>query len=66
MHFGQRLMTEPFLKSTAVSDAGLSQKTLYEANRAEMNRATLERAMESVNHVADEFETAVQAAWGRS
>ncbi|MFW8634841.1 plasmid partitioning protein RepA [Cribrihabitans pelagius] len=65
MHFGQRLMTEPFLKSTAVSDAGLSQKTLYEANRAEMNRATLERAMESINRVADEFETSVQAAWGR-
>ncbi|MCW3784441.1 plasmid partitioning protein RepA [Defluviimonas salinarum] len=65
MHFGQRLMTEAFLKSTAVSDAGLSQKTLFEANRGDMNRATLDRALESINSVANEFEQAIHHAWGR-
>lgn len=65
-NFGQRLMTETFLKSTAVSDAGLRQMTLYEINRAEVNKNTLERALDSVNQVMDELETIMHRAWGRN
>ena len=65
-NFGQRLMTETFLKSTAISDAGLRQMTLYEINRAEVNKNTLERALDSVNQVVDELETIMHKAWGRN
>jgi len=65
MHFGPRLMTETFVKSTAVSDAGLRQNTLYEAVRGEITRSTLDRALESFNGVADELDATIKAAWGR-
>ena len=65
MHFGPRLMTETFVKSTAVSDAGLRQNTLYEAVRGEITRSTLDRALESFNGVANELDATIKAAWGR-
>lgn len=64
--FGPRLMTEVFLKSTAVSDAGLRQMTLYEISRAEVNKQTLDRALDSINQVVDELERTIHKAWGRS
>jgi len=54
------------LKSTAVSDAGLTQQTLYEVDRSEFNRNTYDRAVESINQVSSELEGLVQAAWGRN
>lgn len=65
MNFGSRLMTSAFLKSTAVSDAGLRQMTLYEINRSEVNKQTLDRALESINMVVDELEIVITKAWGR-
>lgn len=65
MHFGSRLMTEAFVKSTAVSDAGLRQNTLYEALRGEITRSTLDRALESFDGVAKELESTIKTAWGR-
>lgn len=65
MHFGPRLMTEAFVKSTAVSDAGLRQNTLYEAVRGEITRSTLDRALESFNGVANELDATIKTAWGR-
>lgn len=65
MHFGPRLMTETFVKSTAVSDAGLRQNTLYEAVRGEITRSTLDRALESFNGVANELDATIKTAWGR-
>lgn len=65
-NFGARLMTEPFLKSTAISDAGLRQMTIYEINRSDVTKQTLDRALDSVNKVAEEIEAAIHAAWGRS
>jgi len=65
MHFGPRLMTEAFVKSTAVSDAGLRQNTLYEALRGEITRSTLDRALESFDGVANELEATIKTAWGR-
>ncbi|MGC8732692.1 MAG: plasmid partitioning protein RepA [Halothiobacillaceae bacterium] len=64
-NFGKRVMTEAFLKSTAISDAGLTHQTLFEVGRASMIRNTYDRAMESVNAVARELEQEVHRAWGR-
>jgi chromosome partitioning protein len=64
-NFGKRVMTEAFLKSTAISDAGLTHQTLFEVGRGSMNRNTYDRAMESVNAVARELEQDVHKAWGR-
>jgi len=58
-------MTEPMLKSTAISDAGMTQQTLYEVDPNQLIRKTLDRALTSVNSVADELEQTIQMAWGR-
>ncbi len=59
------VLTEPFLKSTAVSDAGMTQQTVYEVDPSQFVRKTLDRAVSSANSVADELETVIQRAWGR-
>ncbi len=63
--FSSEVMTSPMLKSTAISDAGLTQQTIYEVERSAFHRATYDRAMESLNAVNDEIETLLQTAWGR-
>lgn len=63
--FTDQVMTHTFLKSTAVSDAGLTQQTLYEVDRGEFNRNTYDRAVELINSVVGEMEELIQAAWGR-
>ena len=65
-NFGNRVMTQAFLKSTAIADAGLTHQTLFEVGRGSMNRQTYDRAMESVNAVARELEADIHAAWGRN
>lgn len=63
--FGDNVLNHPVLKSTAISDAGLTKQTLYEVEKAQFTRATYERAMESLNAVNGEIEALVQQAWGR-
>jgi chromosome partitioning protein len=60
-----QVMTEPMLKSTAISDAGMTQQTIYEVDPNQLIRRTLDRAITSVNSVADELEQTIQMAWGR-
>ncbi|MDO6585057.1 plasmid partitioning protein RepA [Salipiger sp. 1_MG-2023] len=60
-----QVLNAPMLKSTAISDAGMTQQTIYEIDPGQVVRKTLERILESVNGVADEFEATIQAAWGR-
>lgn len=64
--FADQVMTNTFLKSTAISDAGLTQQTLYEVDRGEFNRNTYDRALESINNVVAEVEDLIRASWGRS
>jgi chromosome partitioning protein len=64
--FGENVLNHPVLKSTAISDAGLTKQTLYEVEKAQFTRATYERAMESLNAVNGEIEGLVQTAWGRN
>ncbi|WP_158970742.1 plasmid partitioning protein RepA [Chachezhania sediminis] len=60
-----QVLTEPMLKSTAISDAGMTQQTIYEVEPGQLIRKTLDRALTSMNSVADELETVIQKAWGR-
>lgn len=64
--FGDRVLTNTMLKSTAISDAGLTKQTLYEIGRQGINRATYSRALESVDAVNREIEQLVRQAWGRA
>jgi chromosome partitioning protein len=60
-----QVLTTPMLKSTAISDAGMTQQTIYEMDPSQVVKKTLVRILESVNGVADEFEKTIQQAWGR-
>lgn len=63
--FGEYVLNHTVLKSTAISDAGITKQTLYEVDRGQFVRATYERAMESLDAVNGEIEDLIQAAWGR-
>jgi chromosome partitioning protein len=63
--FGEHVLNHTVLKSTAISDAGITKQTLYEVEKAQFTRATYERAIESLNSVNNEIEDLIQAAWGR-
>lgn len=63
--FGDHVLNHTMLKSTAISDAGLTKQTLYEVQKSDFTRATYERAMESLNAVNAEIEALIQTAWGR-
>jgi chromosome partitioning protein len=63
--FGDHVLNHPVLKSTAISDAGITKQTLYEVEKSQFTRSTYDRAMESLNAVNGEIEALVQQAWGR-
>jgi chromosome partitioning protein len=63
--FGARVLTNSMLKSTAISDAGLTKQTLYEIGRQGVNRATYTRALEALDAVNREIEQLIREAWGR-
>lgn len=64
--FRERVLTNTMLKSTAISDAGLSKQTLYEVGRENFTRATYDRAIESLDGVMGEVEVLMRQAWGRA
>jgi len=64
--FRERVLTNTMLKSTAISDAGLSKQTLYEVGRENFTRATYDRALESLDAVNTEIEALMLTAWGRA
>lgn len=63
--FGEHVLNNTVLKSTAISDAGITKQTLYEIEKSAFTRTTYERAMESLNAVNGEIEDLIQRAWGR-
>lgn len=64
---GDSVIKTPFVKSSAVSEAGLSQKTIFEVDLATTkNRKTYERALESVMSFSNDIEKMIQSAWGRA
>jgi chromosome partitioning protein len=64
--FEDRVLTHPMLKSTAISDAGITKQTLYEVTRDQFTRATYDRAIESLQAVNGEIEALIRQAWGRA
>ncbi|MEP3231219.1 MAG: plasmid partitioning protein RepA [Hyphomicrobiales bacterium] len=64
--FADRVLTAPMVKSTAISDAGLTKQTLYEVGRENFHRATYDRALEALTAVNNEIESLMHEAWGRT
>ena len=63
--FGEHVLTHPVLKSTAISDAGITKQTLYEVEKSQFTRATYDRAREALDAAIGEIEDLIQQAWGR-
>jgi chromosome partitioning protein len=63
--FGEYVLSQPMLKSVAISDAGLTKQTLYEIERKQFTPSTYDRAMECLDAVNGEVEQLINAAWGR-
>lgn len=63
--FGKQMLSTPMLKSTAISDAGITNQSLYEVDRNAFTRSTYDRAIEAMNAVNEEIVGLVHAAWGR-
>jgi plasmid partitioning protein RepA len=63
--FGNRMLNNAMLKSTAISDAGVTKQTLYEVDRSQFTRGTYDRAMESLESVNGEIENLIRSVWGR-
>ncbi|MBB3948141.1 chromosome partitioning protein [Rhizobium skierniewicense] len=64
--FGEHVLNHPMLKTTAVSDAGLTNQTLFEVERTQFTRSTYDRALESMTNVNAEIEGLIKKAWGRA
>ncbi len=64
--FGEHVLNHPMLKSTAISDAGLTNQTIFEVERHQFTKATYDRALEAVNNVNSEIEMLIKQAWGRA
>jgi chromosome partitioning protein len=63
--FPKQMLKIPMVKSTAISDAGITNQTLYEVERSQFTRATYDRALEALNAVNEEITALVHKAWGR-
>jgi chromosome partitioning protein len=63
--FPKQMLTHPMLKSTAISDAGITNQSLYEVERGQFTRSTYDRALEALNAVNEEIVSLVHTAWGR-
>lgn len=63
--FGEFVQKHPMLKSTAISDAGVTKQTLYEVEKNAMTRSTYERAIEALSAVNSEVTELIHKSWGR-
>ncbi|MDH6297825.1 plasmid partitioning protein RepA (plasmid) [Agrobacterium salinitolerans] len=63
--FSKRMLQNHMLKSTAISDAGITKQTLYEVEKNQFTRSTYDRALECLNAVNSEVTSLIHKAWGR-
>ncbi|QUS59030.1 plasmid partitioning protein RepA [Pseudovibrio brasiliensis] len=63
--FPDNVLRNAVVESTAIANAGLENKSIYEIERGAVGRQTLERGLESVNAVNNEMFDLIKAAWGR-
>lgn len=62
---GESVISTEFVKSTAIGDAANTKQPLLEIEPKDMSKKTYDRAMESLNRIADEVEGDLRQAWGR-
>ncbi len=63
--FSKRMLQNHMLKSTAISDAGITKQTLYEVEKNQFTRSTYDRALDCLNAVNGEIAGLIHKAWGR-
>ena len=63
--FKNLVLTNPMVRSVAISDAAMTNQTLYEVDRSSFTRSTYDRAMEAMEAVNGEIVDLIHAAWGR-
>ena len=63
--FRDFVLKNEMLKSTAISDAGITKQTLYEVEKSAFTRGTYDRALESLTQVNGEIEGLIRSTWGR-
>lgn len=63
--FNEFMLKHQMLKSTAISDAGITKQSLYEVEKSAITRSTYERAIESMDSVNGEIASLIHASWGR-
>jgi len=64
--FGGFVLKNEMVKSTAISDAGITKQTLYEIERSQLTRSTYDRAVESLHSVNGELVSLIHKAWKRA
>lgn len=64
--FGESVITAAVLETTAITNAGLENKTLYELERGAVGRDTYNRAIEAVNAANAEIFKDILKVWGRT
>lgn len=63
--FHEFMLKNQMLKSTAISDAGITKQSLYEVEKSAITRSTYERAIDSMDSVNGEIASLIHASWGR-
>lgn len=63
--FKHHVLTNPMVRSVAISDAAITNQTLYEVERSGFTRTTYDRAMEAMDAVNTEITQLIHHAWGR-
>lgn len=61
----EEILKSPMVKTTAISDAGLTKQTLFEVDRSNFTRETYDRAIECMDAVNFEIQGLIHQAWGR-
>ena len=61
----EEILQSPMVKSTAISDAGLTKQSLYEVERSNFTRETYDRAIECMDAVNFEIQGLIHRSWGR-
>lgn len=64
--FARQMLRNPMVKSTAISDAGLTKQSLYEVERSSFVPSTYDRARDSLDAVNSEIIGLILSAWGRT
>ena len=63
--FGSDVLAPFVVETTAIANAGLEKKSLYEMEKGSVGRDTLHRALESVDAVNREILNHIKQVWGR-